>query len=277
MKSNIYFTLLGLGFAFFLFSCKKDKNNTSPKIETPEKIASAPELGNLSYDFVYRPVLFDFTSTGCPGCGSWGKPTFKNLIAQYDNLIVPIAVHIKYGDPMITNISEAIADNRYESFYTPQLWVSDSIAMVLVNNNINSAASIDRANLLINRPSKTTGASIAAKMTIKENKAFIKYGISLNAEFEAGNYFLSAYLMENGLSFNQASSSSNPTIHDNVIKAAADGTWGKSIIKKENESLTKEFLHTFEKSINSNQYITILLWKESGNRYQVINAISAKN
>ena len=121
-------------------------------------------------DTTQRPVLFDFTSTGCPGCGSWGKPTFNSFADEYENKIVPMAVHIKYGDSMITPISEAIANNRTGTFYTPQLWVNNKNGMVLSGNSINGTASTENIraeieNKIAERPEIAVGVSGVINVT----------------------------------------------------------------------------------------------------------------
>ena len=91
-----------------------------------------------------KPVFFDYTSTGCPGCVSWGAPTFEQIAKEQGESIVPIAVHIKYRDPMITDVSNAIAENRTGQRYTPQLWVNNTNGMVLNGGSINTTGSINK-------------------------------------------------------------------------------------------------------------------------------------
>ena len=120
--------------AFSIWSCTEKSADipTTPATskDTTQVDTSQLEAPDVVLQSRNKPVFFDYTSTGCPGCGSWGAPTFENLSEEYQDKIVPIAVHIKYGDPMITSISTDIAANRDGQRYTPQLWVNSKNAMV---------------------------------------------------------------------------------------------------------------------------------------------------
>ena len=80
----------------FLAACDKDQTVTTEDDATEAK---APVLGEVNFVFDYKGILLEFTSTGCPGCGSWGKPTFYSLADQNKDKVIPMAAHIKYGDP----------------------------------------------------------------------------------------------------------------------------------------------------------------------------------
>lgn len=140
-----------------LFSCDKEPENkvdNSKENNSNLETEVVPELGKISYDFTHKSMLLEFTSTGCPGCGSWGKPTFYSLVNEFKNDMVPIAAHIKYGDPMISGVAEFLAGNRTGSRYTPQIWVNNQTIMVLTNNRIDGAASVQNAKDLINNDTR---------------------------------------------------------------------------------------------------------------------------
>jgi thioredoxin-related protein len=52
-------------------SCKKEPVENLEVSETNQTFDKT-----LEYNKSLKPLIFEFTSTGCPGCGSWGKPTF---------------------------------------------------------------------------------------------------------------------------------------------------------------------------------------------------------
>ena len=123
-----FLTALIAGAALFTNSCTKTE--TAPAQQNAAGTNDPQQNGDdntndpgdkIALTFVKktRPVFLEVTSTGCPGCGSWGKPTFKKVVNDFGSDITPLAVHIKYGDPFITTESQAIADNRHGSRYTP--------------------------------------------------------------------------------------------------------------------------------------------------------------
>lgn len=261
-------TITTLVFVLFLNqSCKK--NVTTPHQPQTDKPVTEVEM-TLEYNKSSKPILFEYTSTGCPGCGSWGKPTFNQLIKDYDSAIVPLAVHIKYGDPMITPISEAIAANRYGSIYAPQLWVNDSNGLVLNNNSINGSQSVSNLRNLINYQLTLELPKIAVQKRLNQNKIDVKYGVKWDQSFSNNNFYLSCYLTQNGNSHNQTSSPSNPTIHNYVIREANNGTWGNPLIT--NNAIDNEFKGSF--NIDPNAYssyeIVIVLWEKINDKYRAV-------
>jgi thiol-disulfide isomerase/thioredoxin len=248
-------------------SCKKNVvNPTLPEADKPE---TEVELV-LKYNKSSKPILLEFTSTGCPGCGSWGKPTFNQLIKEYDSTIIPLAIHIKYGDPMITKFSENIAANRYGSIYTPQIWVNDSNGLVLNNNSINGSQSVANIRNLINYQLTLTLPKIDVQKQLIQNKITVKYGVKTDNHISNNNYYLSCYLTQNGNSHNQISSPSNPTIHNYVIREAITSTWGNQI-NTQNGSIS-EFKGSFTVEPNAyNTYeIVVVLWEKTNDRYRAV-------
>jgi hypothetical protein len=258
-----------------LTSCVKEKakDNNDNNSNTEEQNNIEPDLGTISYDYKFRSLLLEFTSTGCPGCGSWGKPTFYNLAKNNADNVIPIAAHIKYGDPMISGVAEFLASNRVGSRYTPQIWVNDKSIMVIENNRINGTQSIQNANDLIKNASKNEGYGLGSRLIIQDGKAYTKYGISMKAEVPAGDYYVSSYLMEDGILADQAgvSSSSNPVTHNFVVRQAANATWGNKVTKIAGEPLLAEWEHTYNDNVKEGQYLVNIVWKKEGNIYKPVN------
>lgn len=277
MKHNIFFIA-----ALFLLasSCKKTADNSvTTQPNSNSNNTGNSNLSELVYTKKTSPVFFDFTSTGCPGCGSWGKPTFYSVIKSQPE-ITPLAVHIKYGDPMITDESNAIAANRYGDIFTPQLWIGDSNAVLLNGGFISGQQSIDRINKLISEAKTQTQPSIAALIQKNGNSWKVKFGASFTDINPDGEYSLACYLTEDGIEANQTSSASNPTIHNHVIRASAGGAFGKSFDKTTlNAKSEISFEHSFELSEKykaENTYLTVVLWKKAGARYISLNGYTLK-
>lgn len=256
-------------FLLLILSCKE--NETSDIKPIPDN-GLAQDTSVLRYTEAGKPMLFEFTSTGCPGCGSWGKPTFHSIINQNKNEIIPIAVHIKYGDPMITPISEAITSNTYGSRYTPQIWVNDTNGVILAGGSINGQESVNNLNRLAKNASFNPKIYMDGRVTKKGNSSiYIKTGIKQSSELKGSDYFLSCYLMNDSLSHNQASSPSNPTIHNYVIRQSASGdAWGEQVtFDNANFEFQFEFKNVDHTKVTN--FVSIL-WKKEKGRYVPICA-----
>jgi len=258
-------------------ACKKDTKKQIEPEKTIEKIEEKPDLGSLSYDFSYKALLIEFTSTGCPGCGSWGKPTFYGLANKYPEDVIPLAAHIKYGDPMITVTSELFAENRTGSRYTPQIWVNNENAVVITSgNSIDGSASIEKANNLITNAQKTTEVGFGGAVLFKNNQVYTKFGIQLKKDFEAGEYYINSYLVEDGIKAEQLSYANNPATHNYVLRHAAMEGWGNKITKIMGVEFTQEWEHTFTQDAKEGQYTVNVLWKKNGSIYVPVNARRVK-
>lgn len=272
----MYKTSLGLiGAAFFIISCNKTADNTvTPPANTPVETPQS----TLTYTKTTMPVMLEFTSTGCPGCGSWGKPTFARVAADYAGKITPLAIHIKYGDPMITEESNAIAANRHGNFYTPQIWVADSNAVVLTGGSI-SGASEQNIRRMLDISLQETQPTLAARLTKEDGKLVVTYGVKFIDIMPDGEYALACYLTEDGIKAQQTSSATNPATHNHVLRASAAGAFGAGFSSADLTDSEKSWAHTFaldSKYNTDNVYITLVLWKKNGARYSAINGYISK-
>lgn len=265
-------TTLGVLLAF---SCtKSDKNEVAenPKEEIKDEEEEKLEAPQLNIQHPLKPIVFEYTSTGCPGCGSWGKPTFKNILDQNKENVEALAIHIKYGDPMITTYSTEIAANRYGQFYTPQIWVNDSNGVVLSGGSINGMASLERLNSLIAFHSQNPSALLADIDFDKgENKVAVRYGIKNNAS--QSNLHVACYLIENEVVATQSAYSNNPAKHSFVIRDAAAETFGPNALLSADNNFISEFESEFELRNATGKYdITLVVWEKVNNRYKPIGA-----
>lgn len=251
------FLLLSV-FTLLILGCTKE--SSKPVNAEEEKVDLI-----LDYKQTLQPILFEYTSTGCPGCGSWGKPTFNDLVTEFGQSITPLAVHIKYGDPMITKTSEEIAANRHGQFYTPQLWVNDQNGVQLVNGSISMQESINRLRALIT----TSEAGLLCMIDGKRNqdaytRTRVKLGVYAKALDQTKEYYLACYLMKNGIVHQQAGYKSNPATHNHVILQTARDTWGKRVVF---EHATFEYEHTFDSEFSEDHHIVTVLWMKENKRY----------
>jgi hypothetical protein len=263
-----------------LASCA-DKETTSiledEVLETyDDTLKTAPDFNLIE---INKPVFFDYTSTGCPGCGSWGAPTFERLAAELGDEIVPMAIHIKYGDPMITEASEAIAANRIGQRYTPQLWVNNSNGTVLNGNRIDGAGSEKKLREDITAyQDQQVQIAIGVSTVINKNTLTVRYKTKAITELY-GDYYLGLYILEDGILYAQSNAATNPFEHNYVLRTSNNGGFG-NLIAISDLGLNNELDETFDFEIDAswdknNLSATAIIWKKNGNNYVAINAYSS--
>jgi hypothetical protein len=259
-----------LSVLMFFFSCKQQADEPAI-VDSVQNDSPSDTTAPLVYNKSLKPVLFEVTSTGCPGCGSWGKPTFSQMISEFNEDVIPLAVHIKYGDPMITPYSNDIAANRYGSRFTPQLWVNDSLGMVLQNGRIASELSITRLRELIQNGQQPTDFTAAGSSKLKERQLIARTGIKLNDVSNASDYLLSCYLIGNGFKHTQAGyAGKNPATHNHVIIDAAHDSWGQLIEPEADSTFSFEHVFNLENVRVEELHLVSLVWKKEQNRYRCI-------
>jgi hypothetical protein len=270
------FSLSFLSIALFFLSCT-ESTTTEPKDEsTNETQEQSLEPARITIEETSKPVLFDFTSTGCPGCGSWGGPTFESIIDTEKNNIVPMAVHIKYGDNMITEVSEAIAENRTGQYFTPQLWVNNKNGVLLSGGRINGTGSLNQLNTEIDAV-QTASPEVFAGVSLSSNETTvaIRYKTKTVNDLQ-GEYFVGVYLMENGINDRQSGNPNGSKDHNHVIRASNNGGFGTPISTEDlTASSESEEIIEFEMEDDwkmKNLYASIIVWKKLDVNYFVVNA-----
>lgn len=262
-----------IAFIFSFTACKKD----SKDIELPQLPASNNSV-ELVFEEVTSPIVFEFTSTGCPGCGQWGKGAFESIIESNPE-ITPLAIHIKYGDVMITEHSTSIGANRHGILYTPQIWVNDSNAVIIQGSGISGQQSIQRASSLIAEASLLTTPALSAKLKRSEGKIEVDFGTKFINFQDDGEFYLSCFLTEDGIQQQQAGYTGNPATHNHVIRLAAGNTYGQAFSKADLKNNSLQWNHTFtlSEAFNpANCYVTLVLWRKIGNRYSALNGLIAR-
>jgi len=232
--------------------------------------SSKPTESEIVIEKKVRPLLIEYTSTGCPGCGSWGNPTFKELSKKYKGKVSPIAAHIKYGDPMITKISEELAENRLGRRYTPQIAVNRENAVV-IRGSIDHNASLKKADALIKKYASVSAPYIGGSKTISEDQLLkFKYKIDLNSySEEVKDLLISVYLLEDELYHRQSGAEVKKEVHHRVIKEAfQSSTFGELILKvKPNDKEAFDYEGSFDlKKSNTkaeNASVILVIWKRA--------------
>lgn len=272
MKKTLFLSIFAIS-AFI--DCKKEEDhaeNNTTTVTTEEDQGLVLEIEQKQ-----NATMFFYTSTGCPGCGSWGMPAFASLSAEHEANVIPVGIHIKYNDPFITETSEAIAANRTGSLYTPQIHVGSDNIIVISGGYIDDTASMNEADSEINNTSSVSPtASCGSVFEIEGSTLNIKYGANFHEETN-GEYYVAAYLLEDKLYNNQVGA--NPTFaeHNNVIRTSiSDGHFGNMLTET---SITSGYSYEVETSIEldtewtqENLEIITIIWKKEGENYSVVNS-----
>ncbi|MEX1131691.1 MAG: Omp28-related outer membrane protein [Flavobacteriales bacterium] len=269
-------TLLTLtaGLAWFGYTQVFAPQYEQPVIDPSE--LPAPTATVLDFQPMTRPLLQEYTSTGCPGCGSWGKPTFMELAAKHGNAITALSLHIKYRDPMITVESEALGDNRFGALFTPQIWVDGENAVLISNGGIDPG-SAKHASQLIERQRAQQQPMVAAKASAKDRTLEVSYGASFQHLTPEGEYALACYLVENGIVYKQAGHAANPATHHHVLRASAEGTFGTPFTKAQLDAdarlLKRHVFALTAEQRPENVHAVVVLWQRSNGRWLALNSV----
>lgn len=226
-----------------------------------------------------RPLLIEYTSTGCPGCGGWGNPTFKQLSKQYDGKVSPMAAHIKYGDPMINKISEQLADNRSGRKYTPQIAVNRENAVV-IKGSIDHRASMKKVSRLVNQYSAISAPYLGGETSIRGDQLHFNSLIDLSSY--SGNLEeikIAVYLLENQLIHKQAGAEKSNEVHSHVIKAAfTKDAFGENLSQMTiNQAKQIKYQGSFDLKASEtnpkNAEVTVVIWKKEEDGFSPINSL----
>ena len=232
--------------AIALTSCKKD----------PQEDPQTSPYDNLNPQKQSWGFCIDYTGSWCYYCGQWGDAALHNAV----NVGNTVGMAVKVSpDP------QAVPEALYNSFTSdrPLNGGTPTLAAGDVTDADNSAASY--CAQLVSRPC-TIG--IDARHEVKDGKLSV-YVKTKN--FEAipniSDYYMVAYLLEDGLHYEQQGSSSSDPVHDFVLRKASSGNvyYGEQLMT--DGATNAEFTHTFTFDVNgynaNNCYAAIVIYKKT--------------
>lgn len=257
-------------------SCAKDRvyGCTDPFSINYNPNATDNDGGCFSPSSQKRALMGDFTATWCPYCGQWGAPEFEKAIGGTGANAIALGIH--NTDEITTNESTTLTDyygaegivGGYPTLYVwNQATFSDGNAMA-------GAA---------NAEAGTGPAEAGAVAGFTDNGTSMT--ISVSAQIFAdvsGDYFVAAYLMENGLVYTQQIAGADPDpnfVHNHVIRSSSNGNaWGEQFIfgsGSSGQTFTKSY--QIEKNATwktENMYMVAIVWKydSAEDKYTYVNA-----
>lgn len=220
----------------------------------------------------------DFTGTWCPWCGEWGGPEFDKMIDLSGTKVVPMAVHVT--DEMTTAETAAL-----DSYYSTEGIVTGYPTLYVWNQSAFSDGTAGAASVDAEIAMQTSEAGAIADFVDNGTSLTIQVSAKLFADV-TGDYFVAAYLMENGLVYPQEVESTGTVsdwVHNHVIRGSSNGSaWGEQWVfaaGQTGQAFNKEY--SIEKNDNwnlDNMYCIAIVWKydASTDKYTFVNVQSTE-
>lgn len=249
-------SLLLIAFALVVgFSSCKDKNN--------DPAAEATPYGNLNPQSQSWALCLDYTGSWCYYCGQWGTAALDAAV----NVGHTVGLSIKISpDPQAAPaaLEQSFENDRPLNGGTPTLYAGDLCK--------DSQAS-SYCQQLVNRPC-TIGIDAAQEIDGNTMSVYVK---TKNFEaINAADYYMVAYLLEDGLHYTQEGSSSD--LHNFVLRKASSGSnyYGQQLMT--DGAANAEFTHTFNFDLTgynaANCYAAIVIYQKGTGTpmYKFVNA-----
>lgn len=256
-------------------ACKKETGCTDPLA-----VNYNPEAKKSSNDCVApaqerKVLLIEITAIWCPPCGSWGTPAFKQMLADYPDDIIGMAIHGSQFQPdVLTTDAGATIFQNFPVTGFPNFIIGPT--------HIGTSQTIDDdMNDLMNMPVKVSGAMI---YEIKDGVYHLDAKVQTYDDISSTHY-LAMYLIEDGIaggdddgaSYDQKGDQSNDYTHDHVLRAAAYGQAFGKVINSGPAGSDESF--DFNTTVDvqqdwktGNQHWIGVIWKKENGKYIYVNA-----
>lgn len=290
---------LGLIAAMFLASCGPDE--TTPVQKTG---GESGEQG-LTVEKTQRSILWYWTATWCPPCGSTGSPLFKQLIDENVGVdLIAIDLHSSnssrlapgYIDPadnapkvalgMAGQLAQMIRPNGYIPLFT-------------LNNEFQGNSSLNVGSVnekILNNNAEEATVGVAASASVDGSTITVKTKTKFFSE-GSGDYHISVLLLEKDVTAyqNVGGVDDNNFNHKKVVRASLmdgemhnqKGISSESIASgtvAANTEIEGEYSLNYVKAQLPDGYSTwdfdktnttavVIIWKKNGAIYDTVNAI----
>lgn len=273
MRISVFFLLF---FLTTISSCKK-KGCTDP-ISLAYDNEARKDDGSCTYPENDRKTLIYF-STGiwCQFCGDIGKNFVDDISSSYPDIQI-ISLH--KNDELTSNISsltQSYLDSINGLLGCPHFYSGLNSVINPSNNPSNysqlSSAVEDDLNLF-------SEINMDLEYSINSNVMNIKVQSKLSSETPSDNYYLSVYILENGVVKDQniAGNYNQNFSHNNVLRKEASeniDVFGSSLNFDINgDNLTSFYDISLDSTGEwnySNLYVVAVAWQENGDDYRFVN------
>lgn len=231
---------------------------------------------SFAFDHPSTPVFFDYTSTGCPSCGRWGRPNSEAILALHGDKVNHVAVHIRFNDPMESPLTTTLGQNRPGRKFTPQFWVNAQQATYLNEEGyLDSTKTFDNAAAYIMNAYDTPDVPALDGVVSRSNgKIMVDYGVRFYEDTNMNaSYFIGCYLMQDGVMAPQKGANPGNVAHNSVLTASTEGVYGKAI------PMSSVGVKTFSDELDAStvsgdkSYVLLILWKKNGVQYDAVNSL----
>jgi len=223
-------------------------------------------------------LMGDFTATWCPYCGQWGGPEFDEAIEMSGSKAVALSIHNtdEITTPESTGLTDYYgAEGIVGGYPTLYVWNQSSFT-----DGAAGAGAVD------NEVAAGT-AEAGAVAGFVENGDVLTLNVSAQLFAEVtGDYYVAAYLMENGIVRTQQIAGADPDpdwVHNHVIRGSSNGScWGEQWVfaaGQDGQAFNKSY--TIEKGgdwVTANMYCVAIVWKydSATSKYTFVNAQSTE-
>lgn len=231
-------------------------------------------LGLFAQDVpeVQKSLITKRTATWCSFCGGWGWDFFSNLVQDNSANALVIAAHHS-GD--LTNSAATAITSNFGGISQPRFYLGNEDQSASSGNAATKRTEIQSQVITNSGMAPVVNAGVTAVKDGNDVTLSIKTRFFQATE---GEYYVAAYVIEDGVINFQASQSSS-AVHKNVLRAAfTNDTFGELVAEGSiaaGDTFDKTFSMTLDPSwVQSNLEIAVIVWKKDGDEYLFVNTNS---
>lgn len=272
MKRILTFILVATILTTATQSCKKKsaavKGCKDPNSVNFNKDATEDDGTCQTADSKQRYFIMDITATWCPPCGSYGIPGFTKAISLIgESNVVAMSVHATDAMSCAAG-NELMAYPQYKTTSVPRVaGGSELIFPAGVYSDVNATA-----NKIKTASDKVTSLAPVVNCYVGKTVSGSTVTLDVKAKFftaTTGDYFLAAYVLEDGIVASQQMSSGGPNatqVHDHVLRGSFSSTFGDAIANGSIEAgkvVAKTFTTTLDSKWKADKlHYAVIVWKK---------------
>ena len=216
-------------------------------------------------------VVTKISATWCPICGGSAWDNFKSLIEKHPNDATYMVAHISSSSKLYSPTAKEYASNLPEVFGQPLFYANKE-----KYSTGSLISSVESKMAEVQNQPPIAGAGITA--TFDNNNLHVKAKVKFFQATE-GDYYLSLFVVENGVIEDQASRGNNVS-HAKVLRTAVtSNTFGEAIASgsiNSGKEINTNASIPLDASWNTDKLeVAAILWKAEGNNgFTYINSHS---